>query len=65
MQKQIKVLVTQEGQTTITVFGCQGSECIALTENLEKALGKVKQRQETPEYYVEQQVQSELELGGT
>lgn len=49
--KQISVLITPEGEITITPTGFKGTTCNEATRNLEKALGTVTDNKETPELY--------------
>ena len=48
---EITVTIDQDGQATVTVSGINGPSCEAATEALEHALGAVRSRERTPEYY--------------
>lgn len=48
---EIEVVVTPEGEVRLKTSGLKGQACLAETEALEKALGKVLRRARTSEYY--------------
>jgi hypothetical protein len=50
-RQEITVTVDQDGQATVTVSGIDGPACQAATETLEQALGAVRSRERTPDYY--------------
>ena len=50
-RQEITVTIGQDGKATVTVNGIDGSGCEAATEALERALGAVRSRERTPEYY--------------
>jgi hypothetical protein len=50
-RQEITVTIDQEGQVTVNVSGIDGPDCLAATEALEQALGAVRSRERTPEYY--------------
>ena len=50
-RQEITVTIDQEGQATVAVNGIDGPACQAATESLEEALGAVRSRERTPEYY--------------
>ena len=56
-RQEITVTIDQDGQTTVTVSGIDGPDCQAATESLERALGAVRSRERTPEYYRARQQQ--------
>ncbi len=50
--QEIEVTITPEGKVTIHVIGVKGEDCLALTEDLERALGgDVEDRLMTAEAY--------------
>ena len=53
--KQINVLITPEGEITITPTGFKGTTCNEATRNLERALGTVTEDKETSELYERQE----------
>jgi DUF2997 family protein len=57
-RQEITVTIDQDGQATVTVSGIDGPACQAATESLEEALGVVRSRQYTPEYYRARQQQA-------
>ena len=50
-RQEITVTIDQNGQATVTASGIDGPACLAATEALEQALGVVRSRERTPEYY--------------
>jgi hypothetical protein len=50
-RQEITVTIGQDGQATVTVSGIDGPDCKAATETLEQALGSVRSRERTQEYY--------------
>ena len=50
-RQEITVTIGQDGQATVAVSGIAGPACQAATEALEQALGVVRSRERTPEYY--------------
>jgi hypothetical protein len=54
--KRIEATIDEDGEVTLEVKGATGSECEAMTEDIEKALGKTTDRKRKREYY--QQTQS-------
>ena len=50
-RQEITVTIDQDGQATVSVSGIDGPDCQTATESLEEALGVVRSRERTPEYY--------------
>ena len=50
-RQEITVTIDQDGQATVAVSGIDGPDCQAATESLERALGAVRSRERTSEYY--------------
>jgi hypothetical protein len=48
---EIELLFTPDGEVRLETRGLKGKTCLAETESLERALGNVKDRQKTSEYY--------------
>lgn len=48
---EIELLFTPEGEVRLETRGLKGKACLDETESLERALGTVKDRQKTSEYY--------------
>lgn len=72
MPRKIVATVDAEGRVTLDLHGFKGAECEKVTQDLEQALGTVRQRQRKPEFYqerVSQQAQqsqpSQLRMRGT
>jgi hypothetical protein len=57
-RQEITVTIDQDGKATVTVSGIDGPACQAATETLEQALGAVRSREHTPEYYRARQQQT-------
>ena len=57
-RQEITVTIDQDGQATVAVSGIDGPGCEAATEALERALGAVRSRERTPEYYRARQQQT-------
>jgi len=51
--EKIRVRIKKDGTTQVSAEGVKGSSCKALTEPIEKALGKVVSDEETEEMYQE------------
>ena len=48
---EIVVTIAPDGSVHLETHGLKGQSCMAETEGLEKALGKVSRRERTSEYY--------------
>ena len=48
---EIELTFTPEGEVRIETHGLKGKTCVNETEALERALGTVKEREKTSEYY--------------
>lgn len=48
---EIELVFTPEGEVRLETHGLKGQSCLAETEALEKALGRVKERTRTSEFY--------------
>lgn len=48
---EIELLFTPDGEVRLETRGLKGKTCLDETESLERALGTVKERQKTSEYY--------------
>lgn len=58
--QEIEVFIDENGRVQIEVHGVKGKKCLALTEDLEAALGgEIEERQMKPEAY--ETVQEEVE----
>ncbi len=56
----VKLSIKPNGKMKLEVIGVCGAECQALTEPIERALGKVVSSTPTDEYYLESQVDREV-----
>ena len=50
-REEITVTITPDGRAAVTVKGVGGPRCEELTAELEKALGTIREKQRTAEYY--------------
>jgi hypothetical protein len=48
---EIELVFTLEGEVRLETRGMKGKTCVTETESLERALGTVKERTRTSEYY--------------
>ena len=48
---EIELVFTPEGEVRLETHGLKGNTCMTETESLEKALGTVKSRTKTSEFY--------------
>ena len=48
---EIEVVIGPDGNVTFETHGLKGNTCMTETESLEKALGTVKSRTKTSEFY--------------
>ena len=56
MSKTIEIIVTPQGETTVTTKGFKGSECREASKFLEDALGQRAGEQLTAEFHQSQEV---------
>ena len=49
--QKIEYRISNDGKITETVINASGTSCVDTTANIEKALGKVEDRELLPEYY--------------
>lgn len=49
--KKIEVIITPQGETTVTTVGFKGKSCQDATKQLEQALGIVQSEQKLPAFY--------------
>ena len=54
--KRMRIIINQQGQTSIDVEGGQGKDCLDFTRAVEEALGSVEQRELKEEYSQESAV---------
>ena len=51
---ELEITIGPDGEVHIVTRGLKGQACLAETKDLEKALGEVKQREKTREFYQEE-----------
>ena len=49
--KEIEIVITENGEVEIEIHGVKGKKCIEFSKFLEDAIGEVKERKKTSEYY--------------
>jgi len=49
--QELEITIDSNGRVKMKVRGVHGEGCLALTKNLENAIGTVEERRYTPEYY--------------
>ena len=65
VKQELEISITPEGEVKIEVKGIKGSSCVDATKEIEEALGVVKDREHTSEFYQQEQAQeSKIKLGG-
>jgi Protein of unknown function (DUF2997) len=57
----ITIVIGKKGNSTISVEGAKGSQCHTLTEGFERSLGSVESKENTTEYYEEQEQIADVE----
>ena len=60
-KRTLRFRIRQDGRVEETVEGMVGNSCYQLTENLEKALGSVEQKEPTGDAYLNSQNQHQIE----
>jgi hypothetical protein len=56
--EEVKVVIDEQGNVKITVFGAHGPSCLKITEEMERLLGGQVQREFTSEYYQQEEKES-------
>jgi hypothetical protein len=49
--EELEITIDKEGRVQVAVRGIHGEVCVALTKNIENAVGEVEEREYTAEYY--------------
>jgi hypothetical protein len=49
--QELEITIDNEGRVLVHVNGVKGEECLALTKNLENAVGDVQERSYSVDYY--------------
>ena len=50
-RQEIEISISPRGEVQLKVLGANGSACLAMTKDLEEALGVVVYQEKTSEYY--------------
>lgn len=58
--QEMEITIDKEGKILVKVNGAHGAECLAMTKNIEEAIGVVEERIYVPAYY-EQPVRENLD----
>lgn len=62
-RREIQFTIDDNGEVSIQVLGVKGAECEKLTREMEEALGIVKARQHTSEYWQSNETGVKIEQG--
>lgn len=49
--QELEIVIDREGKVQVAVRGVHGEGCLAITRNIETAVGTVEEREYTAEYY--------------
>ena len=49
--QELEIIIGKDGRVQVAAHGTKGEGCMALTKNIEDALGTVERREYTAEYY--------------
>ncbi|HAN32080.1 MAG TPA: hypothetical protein DCQ06_10825 [Myxococcales bacterium] len=61
-RREIQFTIDDEGNVSLQVKGVEGADCESLTRDIEEALGVVRSRERTSEYYIPSQTEETLSL---
>jgi hypothetical protein len=50
-KEELEITIDAHGQVSIKVAGAKGGKCLDITKPIEEALGQVKVREMSPEFY--------------
>ncbi|MHB8163763.1 MAG: DUF2997 domain-containing protein [Methanoregula sp.] len=62
--QELEITIDNEGRVLIHVNGVKGEDCLALTENLENAVGDVQERSFSSDYYEQPVTVSQSQKNG-
>jgi hypothetical protein len=62
MKKKIQIIITPEGEATVSVEGVKGGSCKDLTKALLHDLGGASHEKKTPEFFQSEQVKGQVKL---
>ena len=51
---ELEIFIGPDGEVRIVTHGLKGQACLTETKDLEKAVGEVKHREKTREFYMEE-----------
>lgn len=51
---ELEITIGPDGEVRIVTHGLKGQACLAETKDLEKAVGEVKSREKTREFYLQE-----------
>ncbi|WAC04933.1 MAG: DUF2997 domain-containing protein [Methanoregula sp.] len=54
--QELEIIINREGNIEVRVRGSKGDQCLEITRGLEESIGKLEQREYSPEYYEERVV---------
>ena len=63
MKVELEVVISLAGEVRIKTSGLKGEACLEETRDLEEALGRVKARQKSSEYYTGQGTKTGIKTG--
>jgi len=49
--QEVEITIDKEGRVQVAARGVKGEGCLAITKNIENAVGTVEEREYTAEYY--------------
>jgi hypothetical protein len=55
---ELEITIGTDGEVRIVTHGLKGEACLTETRDLEKALGTVKSREKTREFYMQEEKES-------
>ena len=58
--QELEITIDNEGRVQIGVRGVHGGDCITLTRSVEEAIGEVRDRSYTPEFFEESRAETRV-----
>lgn len=49
--QELEITIGKDGRVNVAARGVKGEGCLALTKNIEQAVGRIEEREYTAEYY--------------
>ena len=62
--QELEITINNEGRVLVHVTGVKGEDCLALTKNLENAVGDVQERSFSSDYYEQPVTVSQSQKNG-